>query len=197
MTTFHHQATCLTNCKKRRALASIIVAWEIKDLNPSAFLLHSPFPGFLLLNTASYGMGYSFDHRGFAVLAASLPIFLPSAYSPMQGAKRESLDTLQAVQQTQHSCAINAIFLTNIPVTPSYRLLWRKLNPSQPDTAYLNWNTNLTCVCSKAQNYFCWIPHLNQSHFFLFFSEFIEKVFNHEWGSNLLLQSKYKTLNFI
>lgn len=78
--------------QERRAPASKIVAWEIKQLNPSVFLLYSSFPEFLLLNTLlSYGMGYSFDHWGSAVLAASFPIFLltPSILTVVQGRKRQ------------------------------------------------------------------------------------------------------------
>lgn len=79
----------LDQFQRRRSPASIIVVWEIKDLNPSVSVLHSFFPEFLLLNTVPYDVGYSFDHWGSAVLVMSLPIFLFTPSKLADAGKKE------------------------------------------------------------------------------------------------------------
>lgn len=101
--------------------------------SPQMFSQHLPFLQLLFLRWTPYGMGYPFGYLGQLAQLFPLSISCPSpAYRPsklLEGCWRESPDT---AEQYPNPCATSAILTTDERHRP-YRLLWRKLSPSQPN----------------------------------------------------------------
>lgn len=71
----------------------------------------------------------------------------------------------------------------------------KEIKSSQPDTVYLYLKTEtLTSYVYAPKSSIISVEFHICNTVIFFCSEFIEEVFNHEWGSNLLLQCKYKTI---
>lgn len=112
--------------------------------SPQMFSQHPPFLQLLFLRWTSYGMGYPFGYLGQLAQLFPFSISCPSpAYRPSKllvGCWRESPDT---AQQYPNPCATSAILTTDEKHRP-YRLLWRKLSPSQPNPVWSQFECCLT-----------------------------------------------------